>query len=498
MVGLRLDPSTLLVAARAVGLAVAADGDRLSVRGPKGAAGLVHLVLKHESSIVDLLATEVAAGVPSGVDEEEPGLETAAPDPPAVAGPPIPPEWHGAPLDGHWRPAIAWWPVEWRQRWGVRANELEAGGWASDVAEYLSWREALRDLNAAEARGERIEYREPFEVLSDQIAMRQIDSLTWGKSRVKARPLKTDRGARDVRRGDSWLPWHFPGPAMVDVDHPLSKQGRPRARCAQHKLRPAVKWHGGKHYLARRIIERLPDHQIYVEPFAGGLSVLLNMVPCSIEIASDLNAGLIGCYRVLRDRTEELMARLDSLEYNASTFAWSLGSAAGADPLEAAVRFLVRNRFSRGGLGRDFAWSERLRGGRPGDLNAWETIKAELPRIARRLAHVDLRCQDAIRGITETDSPETLTYLDPTYPHSTRTARDTYAHEMSDDQHRRLIETITHCRGMVAISGYANPLYDRALSGWKRIEFDMPNHAGQGRSKQRRTEVLWMNPRCGG
>jgi hypothetical protein len=25
------------------------------------------------------------------------------------------------------------------------------------------------------------------------------------------------------------------------------------------KLRPAVKWHGGKAYLARRIIERLPD-----------------------------------------------------------------------------------------------------------------------------------------------------------------------------------------------------------------------------------------------
>jgi DNA adenine methylase len=175
------------------------------------------------------------------------------------------------------------------------------------------------------------------------------------------------------------------------------------------------------------------------------------------------------------------------------TFAWSLVSA----PLEAAVRFLVRNRFSRGGLGRDFAWSDRLRGGRPGDLNGWQTIRRELPRIARRLARVELRCQDALEVIREFDGPGVLHYLDPPYVPTTRTVtRGVYDHEMSLDDHSRLIETITQCRGMVVVSGYANPLYDRALSGWERIEFEMPNHAGQTRSKQRRVEVLWLNPQC--
>jgi DNA adenine methylase len=272
----------------------------------------------------------------------------------------------------------------------------------------------------------------------------------------------------------------------------------PTIQFAKPKLRPPIKTHGGKAYLARRIIKHLPRHQTYVEPSAGGLSVLLNKTPAPMEIASDLNPGLIGFYRVLRDRTEELLTRLNPLEYDAETFAWALEPGAEDDPLETAVRFLVRNRFSRVGLGKDFAWSDRLRGGQPGDRNAWETIKGELPRIARRLARVELRCQDAIEVIAETDGPGTLFYLDPPYLHETRTSRDIYSHEMSDAHHVRLLETITRCRGMVVVSGYAHPLYDEALSGWERTTFSMPNHAGQTRSKQRRTEVLWLNPQCQG
>ena len=48
------------------------------------------------------------------------------------------------------------------------------------------------------------------------------------------------------------------------------------------KLRPAVKRHGGKAYLARRIIARFPGHETYVEPFAGGPSVLLNKPPAAL------------------------------------------------------------------------------------------------------------------------------------------------------------------------------------------------------------------------
>jgi DNA adenine methylase len=260
------------------------------------------------------------------------------------------------------------------------------------------------------------------------------------------------------------------------------------------KLRPALKTHGGKAYLARRIVRRLPDHRIYVEPYAGGLSVLLNKPAASLEVAGDIDPDLTGFYRILTSRTEELLERIADLDYSLETFQQACDPS--DDPLESAVRFLVRHRFSRGGLGRTFAWSERLRGGRPGDLNAWETFKELLPRIASRLIPVRWRTGEALEVIREFDRPETLFYLDPPYVHETRTAKRAYdAYEMTLEDHGRLLETIRQVRGRVAISGYGNPLYDQALEGWDRHTFEMPNHSGQGRSKNRRTEVLWVKSR---
>lgn len=63
-----------------------------------------------------------------------------------------------------------------------------------------------------------------------------------------------------------------------------------------HRFTSAIKWHGGKHYLAARIVSLVPrEHTQYVEPFfgGGGGAVLLAKDPANqSEVANDLNGWL--------------------------------------------------------------------------------------------------------------------------------------------------------------------------------------------------------------
>jgi len=65
-----------------------------------------------------------------------------------------------------------------------------------------------------------------------------------------------------------------------------------------------IKWHGGKFYLASRIIEMMPPHIHYVEPFFGGGAVLfnkpVNVVIGHSEVVNDVYGGLVTFWRVLQ------------------------------------------------------------------------------------------------------------------------------------------------------------------------------------------------------
>src|SRR5438046_2238485 len=69
------------------------------------------------------------------------------------------------------------------------------------------------------------------------------------------------------------------------------------------KLSPPLKWHGGKHYLAQKILSLMPAHVHYVEPYAGGLAVLLAKNPQGVsEVVNDLDGELTNFWRVLQSR----------------------------------------------------------------------------------------------------------------------------------------------------------------------------------------------------
>lgn len=80
-------------------------------------------------------------------------------------------------------------------------------------------------------------------------------------------------------------------------------------------------------------------------------------------------------------------------------------------------------------------------------------------------------------------------YLDPPYPHSSRKSKHRYKFEMSDDEHRQLIEVIKQLPKNVdvLISTYYNKIYEDGLKGWRLHTYESQTRKGLA------TEYLYMN-----
>jgi DNA adenine methylase len=260
-------------------------------------------------------------------------------------------------------------------------------------------------------------------------------------------------------------------------------------------LRPPVKWHGGKHYLSQRIISLFSPHHTYLEPFAGAASVLLNKPRSMIEVYNDADERITRLFRVIRDHGDELRRRLQLTPYSEIEFRDS-GEVA-SDEIEQARRDFVMWRMSFGGKGDSFSFTKfRVRREMADVVSGYlSAIDDQLPQIFERMRSVQIVCRPAVEVIRTWDSAETLIYCDPPYVHSTRAkgSRSIYGCEMTDDDHRELADVLLGCQGRVVLSGYPSPLYDELYGDWRRVEFDIANHAAGGETKARKCETLWLN-----
>lgn len=83
-------------------------------------------------------------------------------------------------------------------------------------------------------------------------------------------------------------------------------------------MKPIIKWVGGKGQLLEQIKERLPvnfnkNHQTYYEPFAGGLAVLLELMPSS-AIVNDINPELTNMYLQIKYQPQKVITNLKKLD----------------------------------------------------------------------------------------------------------------------------------------------------------------------------------------
>lgn len=264
--------------------------------------------------------------------------------------------------------------------------------------------------------------------------------------------------------------------------------------------RPALRYHGGKWRLAPWIIAHMPPHRVYVEPFGGGASVLLRKPRSYAEVYNDLDGEVVNFFRVLRN-PEDAAALIESVRL--TPFAreeFDASYATTCDPIERARRLCFRShagfgtaamRSTVGGAAQRTGF--RVNTTRSGTTPAgdWSRIPGALSVIVERMRGVVIESRPALDVIRSHDAPNTLFYVDPPYPHGTRTkaSRNNYRHEMTNEDHCNLAGVLRGVAGAVILSGYHCDLYDVQLyADWHRVE-----RAARADGAGPRCEVLWLN-----
>ncbi len=275
------------------------------------------------------------------------------------------------------------------------------------------------------------------------------------------------------------------------------------------RLIKPIKIFGGKHYLTKKIIALIPEHTHYVEPYFGGGSVLLAKDPEGIsEVVNDIDGDLTNFWMVLRnpDFFPRFQRACETTPFSEDI--WKLCHdgllkntgrndtfLAECQPVQRAWMYFVCCRMSLSGRMKSFTaiTKTRTRRGMNNEVSAWLSAIEGLPEVHSRLKRVLILNRDGVEVIRSQDSKHTVQYLDPPYLHETRIATEVYRHEMTTKNHEELLETIIKCKSKILLSGYRSPLYDNNLKKWKRVDFDLPNHAAGGKVKRRMVESVWMN-----
>jgi DNA adenine methylase len=270
---------------------------------------------------------------------------------------------------------------------------------------------------------------------------------------------------------------------------------------SSHEARPFLKWAGGKGQLLGQFEPFWPaEFGRYFEPFLGGGAVFFHLhntgrLAGKEVVLADRLGELMNCFRVVRDRVEELIAELRRHEahkldpaYYARVRAWDREPGyARRGEVERAARLIYLNRTCYNGL---------YRVNRSGQFNVpfgrySNPTVCDAPNLraaARALRAVRLVAGDFEACLQEA-GPGDFVYLDPPYQPLSATAHFTAytAGDFCFDDQARLAQLFQEldARGcLVMLSNSATDSIRRLYPGYKQIVLQAArpiNSQGQGR-----------------
>ncbi len=269
----------------------------------------------------------------------------------------------------------------------------------------------------------------------------------------------------------------------------------------QHKIKPVLKWAGGKTQLLNKILPLFPEkYNKYIEPFFGGGAVFFGLCP-EKAVISDLNAELVNLYNVISNDVEALIRSLcrhkNDKEYFYKIREKSLHELTS---IQSASRTIFLNRTCYNGL---------FRVNKSGNFNVpfgnYKNpnicYKENLRAVAKLLYGQKILCGDYKYVLNKYAKEGDLVFLDPPYlPISEYSDFKRYTKEQFyEEDHRELAEEVKRLSDIgcsVILTNSNHPLV-HDLYGKYQVEVFNSRRSINSKANGRRGEdvVIKIEPR---
>lgn len=218
---------------------------------------------------------------------------------------------------------------------------------------------------------------------------------------------------------------------------------------------------GGKFYARNLILEHIPPHSYYIEPFAGGASIFFAKSKVTNSWLNDIDKVLINTYLIIRDRSEELIEFLTGEEATKEKHTYYKNEFIPKNKLEEAARWFYLNRTSYSGIMKpqNCFWGY-------GDKYSMrpENWPRNIRRTSEKLQNVEITCFDFEQVINAVPDGAFL-FVDPPYFNADQDKF--YVHSFSRDDHYRLCGVLREHKDRIKfLITYDNSPEIRELYEW--------------------------------
>lgn len=250
--------------------------------------------------------------------------------------------------------------------------------------------------------------------------------------------------------------------------------------------KPIVPWMGGKTRLAKEILPLFPEHQCYVEPFAGGAGIFYKKEPSKVEVLNDINGELVNLYRIVQHHLEEFVRQFKWAISSRQVFEWEkMKNPETLTDIQRAARFYYLQKLAFGGKvdGQTFGTATT-------SLPRLNLLRLEedLSAAHLRLTTVHVENLDWVKCIEKYDRPHTLFYLDPPYYETAG-----YGVDFSLEQYEKMAELARTIQGKMIISINDHDVIKKTFKGLLNKRLNINYTVGGGAKKKAASELLIWN-----